>query len=267
MRYFKDFVYFTMTMKHQHNFIVVNSVRQNEEFVVLTLQLNEELPKIFPGQFAEVLSSSPYTYLRRPLSIHDVDYEKRQIKLLIQEVGKGTVDLASKEIGSTINMIYPLGKGYQLPKTDRVLLVGGGCGVAPLLFLGRYLKQNGVSPRFLIGTRTAKSLVRLEAYRELGEVMVTTEDGSEGVKGYVVNHPVMRTENPDFDYIYTCGPEAMMKLLAKYANKHNIICQVSLENHMACGIGACLCCVTTTVDGHKCTCVDGPVFDSKYLQW
>lgn len=254
-------------MKYQDDFTVVSNVRQNQEFVVLTLQLDKELPTMLPGQFAEVLTSSPDKYLRRPLSIHDVDYERRQIKLLIQEVGKGTEDLASRELGSVVNMIYPLGKGYQLPKTDRVLLVGGGCGVAPLLFLGRYLKQNGVIPRFLIGTRTAKSLVRLESYWELGEVLVTTEDGSKGVKGYVINHPVMRTQAPDFDYIYTCGPVPMMKLLAKYANKHNLICQVSLENHMACGIGACLCCVTHTIDGHKCTCVDGPVFDSKYLEW
>lgn len=254
-------------MKHQHDFTVVSNLRQNHEFVVLTLELDQDLPSMIPGQFAEVLTTHPDAYLRRPLSIHDVDYKKRQVKLLIQEVGKGTIALASLQEGSRVSMIYPLGKGYRLPSTNRVLLVGGGCGVAPLLFLGRYLKENGITPRFLIGTRTAQSLIRLDAYRELGEVMVTTEDGSEGVKGYVIHHPVMRQEKPDFETIYTCGPEPMMKLLAKYANKHDIQCQVSLENHMACGIGACLCCVTSTIDGHKCTCVDGPVFDSKYLKW
>jgi dihydroorotate dehydrogenase electron transfer subunit len=190
-----------------------------------------------------------------------------RIKLLIQDVGSGTSWLCNANVGSTLNMIYPLGKGYDLPSSNRVLLVGGGCGVAPLLFLGRYLIENNIKPRFLIGARTASSLVRLDAYKELGEVMVTTEDGSLGQKGFVIHHPVMRTDNPDFDWIYTCGPDAMMKVLAKYAGQRDITCQVSLENRMACGFGACLCCVTPTLDGHKCTCIDGPVFDSKYLQW
>ncbi|GAO28784.1 dihydroorotate dehydrogenase electron transfer subunit [Geofilum rubicundum] len=256
-------------MKYIHDFTIVSNERQTTDFVVLTLQAGEApLPEIHPGQFAEVrIDGAPGVYLRRPLSIHDVDYDKQQIKLLVQEVGKGTKILTQQAVGSMVNMVYPLGKGYDLPDSKRVLLVGGGCGVAPLLFLGRHLKKNGISPRFLIGTRTSANLVRLEAYNELGEVMVTTEDGSAGTKGYVINHPVMRTEEPDFDWIYTCGPEPMMKILAKYADHHDLTCQVSLENHMACGIGACLCCIAPTKDGNKCTCTDGPVFDSKYLQW
>jgi dihydroorotate dehydrogenase electron transfer subunit len=255
-------------MKYIDDFIVVGNERQTDDFVVLTLECAKELPVMIPGQFVEVrVDGAPGAYLRRPLSIHDVDYGKRQIKLLIQEVGEGTNKLCSLAVGSFINMMYPLGKGYSLPETKRVLLIGGGCGVAPLLFLGRYLAKNGIKPNYLIGARTATSLVRLDAYRELGEVFVTTEDGTEGQKGFVIHHPVMRTENPDFDMIYTCGPDAMMKVIAKYDNNHSIACQVSLENHMACGFGVCLCCVTPTVDGHKCTCVDGPVFDSKYLQW
>ena len=96
---------------------------------------------------------------------------------------------------------------------------------------------------------------------------ITTEDGSVGTKGYVIHHPVMRTQSPEFDMIYTCGPDAMMRVVAKYAGNHQIKCEVSLENHMACGFGACLCCVANTIDGHKCTCTDGPIFDSTYLKW
>ncbi len=255
-------------MKYISDFKVVDNVRHTADFVVLTLENKQELPEMTPGQFVEVrVDNAPHTYLRRPLSIHDVNYQKKQIKLLIQEVGEGTRKLCNLPIGSFVNMVYPLGKGYDLPKTDKVLLIGGGCGVAPLLFLGRYLVTNGIKPRFLIGARTSESLVQLDAYRELGEVMITTEDGSEGQKGFVIHHPVMRTETPDFEWIYTCGPDAMMKVIAKYANNRSIPCQVSLENRMACGFGVCLCCVTPTQDGHKCTCVDGPVFDSKYLQW
>lgn len=255
-------------MKYIDDFRVIDNARQTDDFVVLTLESEKDLPTMIPGQFVEVrVDSSPKAYLRRPLSIHDVDYAKRQVKLLIQEVGDGTRKLCGLPLGSMINMVYPLGKGYDLPNTDKVLLVGGGCGVAPLLFLGRYLTQHGIKPKFLIGARSAASLVRLDAYRELGEVFITTEDGSQGQKGFVIHHPIMRTGQPDFEWIYTCGPDAMMKVLAKYANNHSITCQVSLENHMACGFGVCLCCVTPTMDGHKCTCVDGPVFDSKYLQW
>lgn len=255
-------------MKYLHDFTVVDNERQTDDFVVLTLQYDGALPRMMPGQFAEVrVDHTPTAYLRRPLSIHDVNYEQNRIKLLIQEVGDGTRTLCALPAGSRLNLMYPLGKGYDLPNSDKVLLVGGGCGVAPLLFLGRHLKQHGITPRFLIGARTASALVRLDAYRELGEVLVTTEDGSMGQKGFVIHHPVMRTDSPDFDWIYTCGPDAMMKALAKYARHRDITCQVSLENRMACGFGACLCCVTPTQDGHKCTCVDGPVFDSKYLQW
>jgi dihydroorotate dehydrogenase electron transfer subunit len=257
-----------MAKKFIDDFRVVENRRHTHDFVVLTLQHPGKLPVLLPGQFVEVrVDESPSTYLRRPLSVHDVDYELNQMKLLVQEVGDGTRHLARLQPGELLNVVYPLGNGYTLPDTSRVLLVGGGCGVAPLLFLGRYLKENGIVPRFLVGARNAGGLIELEAYRQLGEVFVTTEDGSAGQKGFVIHHPVMKTLTPDFDWIYTCGPEAMMRVLAKYARQHQLKCQVSLENKMACGFGACLCCVTPTEEGHKCTCVDGPVFDSKYLKW
>lgn len=257
-----------MQKKHIDDFIIIENVRQTRDFVILTLQHPGQLPYMVPGQFAEVrVDGSPETYLRRPLSIHDVDYNRGQLKLLIQEIGPGTRVLAAMQAGEKLNLVYPLGKGYSLPESDKVLLVGGGCGVAPLLFLGRYLKANGITPRFLIGTKNKEGLVELDAYRQLGEVMITTEDGSEGTRGFVIHHPVMKTFDPDFEWLYTCGPEPMMKILAKYCHERDVKCQVSLENTMACGIGACLCCVTPTVEGHKCTCIDGPVFDANYLKW
>ncbi|MDG5799972.1 dihydroorotate dehydrogenase electron transfer subunit [Marinilabiliaceae bacterium ANBcel2] len=256
-------------MKYIHDFTVTDNIRQNHEFVVLTLKCDSTIPEIVPGQFAEVrVDNASNTFLRRPLSIHDVNYNNNSLKLLIQEVGEGTKKLSNLNKGDSINMVYPLGKGFTKPLNDqKSLLVGGGCGVAPLLFLGRYLVKNNITPRFLIGAKSSKDLIRLDEYRDLGEVMITTEDGSEGVKGFIIHHPVLKTEKPDFNIIYTCGPDGMMRVLSKYAAKHNIDCQVSLENNMACGFGACLCCVTPTQQGHKCTCIDGPVFDSKYLKW
>lgn len=251
-------------------FTVVQNKRLNHEYVVIELQLNgKELPKMHPGQFVQVkVDNSPNTYLRRPISIHDIDYSRNIIKLLVQEIGEGTVWMGSLKIGDKVDMVYPLGNWFTIPESAKsVLLVGGGCGVAPLLLLGRELLQQGIKPRFLIGARSSEYLIGLDEYTTLGEVYKTTEDGSVGTKGYVIHHPVMRTTEPDFDTVYTCGPDAMMKVVAKYAANHNIACQVSLENSMACGFGACLCCVTDTINGNKCTCMDGPVFDSKVLKW
>ncbi|WP_010662813.1 dihydroorotate dehydrogenase electron transfer subunit [Marinilabilia salmonicolor] len=257
-----------MQKKHIDDFTIVANERHTREFVILTLKHPGKMPEMFPGQFVEArVDGSNATYLRRPLSIHDVNYASNTLKLLIQEVGPGTRTLSALQEGDQLNLVYPLGNHYTLPESDKVLLIGGGCGVAPLLFLGRYLKEHGITPRFLIGGRTAADLVELNSYETIGEVLVTTEDGTRGTKGYVIHHPVMKTFEPDFEYIYTCGPEPMMKVLAKYAAERDIKCQVSMENTMACGIGACLCCVTPTQDGHKCVCTDGPVFDSKYLKW
>jgi len=256
-------------MKFIHDFTLVANEQKTSDFSILTLSLDSNLSEIMPGQFVQVqVDDTPGVMLRRPISIHDVDYNKNQIKLLVQNVGKGTDRLCNLPVNSILNIIYPLGNGYELTRNDkRVLLVGGGCGVAPLLFLGRCFVKNGITPHFLIGARNSSTLIDLSEYKKLGEVMITTEDGSMGHKGFVTNHPIMSSSRPSFDAIYTCGPEAMMKALAKYAESHNIDCYVSLENRMACGIGACLCCVTQTRDGNKCTCVEGPVFDSKFLQW
>lgn len=254
--------------KYIDDFKVIKNERLNNEYVILTLKHPGTMPESLPGQFVEVrVDSAPDTYLRRPISIHDVDMDNNTMKLLVQEIGEGTRLMGALKEGDTCNLVYPLGNSFSLPEKERVLLVGGGCGIAPLLYMGRFLKANGIKPQFLLGARSADGLIALEAFKEIGDVYTTTEDGSSGTKGYVIHHPVMRTDSPEIDHVYTCGPEAMMKVVAKYAKNHNIKCEVSLENHMACGFGACLCCVADTLDGHKCTCTDGPVFDSTYLKW
>ncbi|MCT4645341.1 MAG: dihydroorotate dehydrogenase electron transfer subunit [Carboxylicivirga sp.] len=254
--------------KYIDDFKVIKNERLNNEYVILTLKHPAELPEMLPGQFVEVrVDNGPNTFLRRPISIHDADPDNNTMKLLVQEIGEGTRLMGQLKEGDICNLVYPLGNSFSLPDKPRVLLVGGGCGIAPLLLMGRHLKANGIEPRFLLGARSAEGLIALEDFRSVGEVFTTTEDGSEGTKGYVIHHPIMRNHEPEIDMIYTCGPEAMMKVVAKYAKNHGIKCEVSLENHMACGFGACLCCVADTLDGHKCTCTDGPVFDSTYLKW
>jgi dihydroorotate dehydrogenase electron transfer subunit len=223
---------------------------------------------MLPGQFVQVrVDNSPATFLRRPISIHYVDYVNRELWLLIQLVGDGTRKLSEAKTGEKINLIYPLGKSFSIPeaKNKKPLLIGGGVGVAPLLYWGAYLKENGFQPIFLLGARSEADLLQLDSFGKYGEVYVTTEDGSRGEKGFVTNHSVLQREQIDF--IYSCGPKPMMLAVAKYAQRQAIPCEVSLENTMACGIGACLCCVEKTKKGNVCVCTEGPVFNINQLTW
>ena len=235
--------------------------------VLLRLRSEKPLPEILPGQFVQVrVDGSPSTYLRRPISIHDVDFQRNEIVLLVQQVGEGTRHLAAAKVGDIINMVFPLGNGFSMPeKDDKVLLVGGGIGIAPLFFFAKVLNENGVQPVLLLGGKTKSDLLRLEEYQQLGATFVTTEDGSLGEKGFVTQHSVWQQKQ--FDKIYVCGPKPMMKAVAKLADEKNVWCEVSLENLMACGLGACLCCVEDTVDGHVCVCKEGPVFNTRRLKW
>lgn len=247
----------------------VNSVEAlSDKHVLIKLTHSEPLPEMLPGQFVEVrVDDSPSTFLRRPISINNVDYERNELWLLVAAVGDGTRRLQQLRSGDTLNCVLPLGNSFTFPEKPgaKVLLVGGGVGVAPLLYLGRKIKAMGMQPTFLLGARTAKDVLEKPLFEEVGRVLITTEDGSEGEKGFVTNHSVLASEN--FDLIFTCGPKPMMMAVARYAYKNDIECEVSLENKMACGVGACLCCVEKTVEGNKCVCKDGPVMNIKKLSW
>ena len=248
---------------------VTSLVPHGERFLLLTATNPAgRLPEMCPGQFAQLrIDDSKETFLRRPISIHHVDYEDNEVSFLVQKVGKGTASLWQKQPGSTLNVILPLGKGFTMPNSpkDRALLVGGGVGIAPLLFLGEEMQRKGIRPTFLLGARSKSDLIRLDAYRACGDVYVTTEDGSEGEKGFVTQHSILCNEK--FDSIAICGPKPMMMAMASYAKQTHTPCEVSLENMMACGLGACLCCVEETIDGNVCVCKEGPVFDVEKLKW
>ena len=251
-------------------------------YVLIKLTSDKPLPPMMPGQFVEVqVDDSPTTFLRRPISINFVDRDKNELWLLVACVGDGTRRLAQLKAGDTLNCVLPLGNGFSQPSGQtawsNVLLTGGGVGVAPLLYQGALLKAQGVEPTFLLGARTDKDLLMLSEFEQYGRVLVTTEDGSMGEKGFVTNHSVLQNER--FDLIQCCGPTPMMKAVARYAREKDIDCEVSLENLMACGLGACLCCVekvkaspnpsegggaeTTNV----CVCKEGPVFNINRLLW
>ena len=244
--------------------------RISPKHVLIRLTDEKPLPDMLPGQFVEVrVDGSATTFLRRPISINFVDRDQNELWLMVAMVGDGTRRLGELKAGDKLNCVLPLGNGFtiansQQPKA-KSLLVGGGVGVAPLLYLGAVLKAQGGEPTFLLGARTASDLLMLDKFNKYGRVCVTTEDGSEGEKGFVTQHSLLQQEH--FDRIYTCGPTPMMKAVARYAREKGIECEASLENLMACGLGACLCCVEKTVDGNLCVCKDGPVFNIKKLLW
>ena len=255
--------------KSVENLIVLSNNRLNKDHHVLILQSENKLRDIQPGQFANILvDKSQSTFLRRPFSIHFVDYAKNTIHILIKGIGAGTKCLSQSQPGENLSVIFPLGNGFTIPvQPSKVLLVGGGCGIAPLLLLAQTLNNKNHQVHILLGARSKDDLVELDAYQKFGTLHITTEDGSYGEKGFVTHHHLFADSLNSFDYIFTCGPEPMMKAVAAQAAKNNIQCEVSLENTMACGFGVCLCCVTETTEGNQCVCTEGPVFNIKRLKW
>ncbi|MEA3496360.1 MAG: dihydroorotate dehydrogenase electron transfer subunit [Bacteroidota bacterium] len=247
---------------------IINKQILDNDYIFLEVQSKNTFEKIIPGQFVNIyVEDSSTTFLRRPFSIHNVDYKKNSIQMLIKIIGNGTSTLSKKEKGNNLNMIYPLGNGFSLAKEKKVLLIGGGFGIAPLYFLAKELKKNNTKPVLLFGAKTKNDFVFLDKYNELFDLHLTTEDASIGEKGFVTNHSILKNKEYTFDKIYSCGPEPMMKAVAKYSKINNIDCEVSLDNLMACGIGVCLCCVTETTNGNKTVCQEGPIFNTKELKW
>lgn len=256
--------------KYMLDMKVTDNIRLHENYCLLKLTSEQTLPDMLPGQFVEVkVDGSPSTFLRRPISINFVDRIKNEIWLLVQLIGDGTRRMAEYRRGDIVNILFPLGNSFTIPQAGgnekKLLLIGGGVGTAPMLYLGARLNEAGFRPVFLLGARSGSDIFQMDNFLQYGDVYITTEDGSLGEKGYVTNHSIL--QNTRFDRIYTCGPKPMMMAVARYASTMKIACEVSLENTMACGIGACLCCVEKTSEGHVCVCTEGPVFNIEKLTW
>ncbi|MCD7976659.1 MAG: dihydroorotate dehydrogenase electron transfer subunit [Tannerellaceae bacterium] len=256
--------------KYVLNMKVTENLRLHTNYCLLKLTTDEVLPEMLPGQFVNILvEGSSRTFLRRPISINYVDRKKNELWLLIQLIGDGTRQMAKSQVGDHLNMMLPLGNGFGIPENglqdQKLLLIGGGVGTAPMLYLGATLKEMGFESKFLLGARSKEDLMQLDEFEKYGNVYITTEDGTLGEQGYVTDHSVLK--ETQFDKIFTCGPKPMMVAVARYANSQAINCEVSLENTMACGIGACLCCVEKTHKGNVCVCTEGPVFNIEKLTW
>ena len=253
--------------KFQTDLSVLRNIRLSDSAILLDTACEVDLSEVRAGQFAQLsVPNESKLLLRRPFSIHDVDKEKGTVSFLIQLVGDGTRALSALQPGNTLNALLPLGNGFDTDRSfSNALLIGGGVGVAPLFLLGRELAGKGNKFSFLFGARTDRQLLRVDEYMKLGQVYISTQDGSMGECGLVTENSILGTDN--IDRIFCCGPTPMMKAVAGLASERGISCQVSLEHRMACGIGACLCCVEDTVEGNVCVCKEGPVFDIEKLKW
>lgn len=223
-----------------------------------------------PGQFVNIkVSQGLEPLLRRPISIHSVKGNK--IKIIYEAVGVGTQILSQRKPDEFLDIIGPLGNGFgHRPSAigHRPILIAGGMGVAPLVFLAEKIKSS--KPLVLIGAKTKSQILCAQEFIALGcTVKIATDDGSLGFKGKVTDlfKQLPSTIDHRPSAIYACGPGPMLKVISEIANKNKINAQLSLEEHMACGIGACLGCVVSTKTGYKSVCKDGPVFSAKELTW
>jgi len=251
---------------------------------LMKLKAPEIVQEALPGQFIHIKCSvDNYPLLRRPISIHRINKEKGKIYILFQVVGDGTKLLSQRVVGDNLNIMGPIGNGFNIyPESKKIMIIGGGIGVAPLLALAEESIAQGKEVRVLIGALKKELVIGEENFRNLGaKVDVATDDGSYKYKGLVTDllEATIIREGWLGDQIFACGPKPMLKKISEIALQANINCQVSLEERMGCGIGACLGCVCKIKAKeknnnqnqikyiYKRVCVDGPIFEGSEVIW
>lgn len=255
-------------MHYLVNTEIVQNIPLNEAYYLLEVKLPEEEKDNWhpeAGMFVQVHAKAPNVLLRRPLSIAYYKEQEGIIGMLIQKVGKASNYWSTLPMNTTLSLVGPLGNSFTTDSSfvgSKPLLVAGGVGVAPIRMLAEKLASHGIVPTIFYGARTQGLLVFTEELSAWGNLKIATEDGSAGTRGYVTSLPDWGKQ---FTSVYTCGPRVMMNAVARLAKEKGIPCEVSLENRMACGIGACLCCVEETTEGNLCVCTEGPVFNANRL--
>ena len=210
-----------------------------------------------PGQFVDL--ALPGRFLRRPISV--CDWTEGEVVLVYKVVGQGTAQMSHMGAGTQLDVLTGLGNGYDLDRSgDRPLLVGGGVGIPPLYALAKRLLAQGKRPTAVLGFNTAAEIFLADAFRALGiETVVTTVDGSAGVRGFVTDGM------PEgYTYVYTCGPEPMLRAVYEKSETSG---QFSFEERMGCGFGACMGCTCRTKYGNKRICREGPVLEKEEIVW
>ena len=269
---------------------------KNQKLTPFIYYLELEIPKLtgvlVPGQFLHIrFLGTTDPLLRRPLSVNRI-VNKKNVGVVYKVVGKGTYLLKEMAAGETIDVLGPLGNGFDLSKIINskkpVIFVAGGMGIAPFVFLGKCLSKKKRKITAFVGMNTKAELVCLDELRKQGcNVQISTDDGSRGFKGYVstslekylkkrVANSEKRVAREEKPYIYACGPKPMLKVLRDLGKKYDLEGQVSLDGMMGCGLGACLGCVVKTRNSadeggkeevYKRVCKDGPVFDIDEIIW
>ncbi len=230
-----------------------------------TVNCPEMAEKAKPGQFLHILCGGD-AYLRRPISICDI-IDNKLIRFVFETRGEGTKELAKREKGSKLDILGPLGNGFDIHNDDpdAVLLIGGGIGVFPLLGLARSMDKKAT---VILGFRNKAAVVMADEFPLVSKnVFLTTDDGSCGAHGFVTDTLNNILASNKVSRIYTCGPTPMMQRLSEIAKENNIPIQVSLEERMGCGVGACVTCTCTVSGKRKRVCKDGPVFDGSEVEW
>ena len=249
---------------------IVEVTKLNEYAYSFTLEVGEMVTKegLRAGQFLHIQCGEGHL-LRRPISVclcmEDAPHDTARIVFEVR--GEGTRWLAQRQVGDKLNVLGPLGNGFQITPEDRLLLVGGGIGVPPLLGQAAYTAKKATA---VLGFRSADRAMLVEDYQNYcKEVYLCSDDGSMGRHGFVdAQLRDILEKDKDFTVILVCGPKPMLKNVAKVAAEYGVPCQVSLEERMACGVGACLGCAVQMADGTmKHVCKDGPVFDAKEVDW
>lgn len=209
-----------------------------------------------PGQFINILLSGKF--LRRPISV--CDYDDKTITIIYKVVGEGTAQLSKMQSGEKLDCLTGLGNGYNISKSKKPLVIGGGVGVPPMYNLAKCLIENNQIPTVILGFNTKSEIFYEQEFKALGcKVIVATADGSYGVKGFVTD-----AIPDDYDYFYTCGPMPMFKAIESVAKTSG---QYSFEERMGCGFGACMGCSCKTKYGNKRICKDGPVLEREEIIW
>lgn len=218
------------------------------------------------GQFANIAVSG-YT-LRRPISICGFDAEKGEVRFVFEERGKGTAELAKLHEGDCMDILGPLGHGFELPESGKIIVIGGGIGTPPLLGVAKTTKVEAI-----LGFRDRTRVILEDDYMKAtdGDTIICTDDGSYGLHGVVTLPLAEKLKNGGYSAVMACGPEPMIKAVIKTCEEYNVPCQVSLEQRMGCGVGACVVCSCMTVrDGkefYSRVCKDGPVFKAEEVKF
>ena len=255
-------------MKYKETAVILEQREISEQIYSLWLHADDIVREARPGQFVSVYCRDESRLLPRPISICELDKESGRLRLVYRAVGAGTQEFSGYGPGETLELIGPLGNGFPLDKGyEKPLLIGGGIGVPPMVELAKWLPGDKA---IVSGYRNGDLFLKEELSRNAA-LYVATEDGSAGTKGNVLD--AVRENRIEADAIFACGPAPMLRALKAYAAEQGIDCYLSLEERMACGIGACLACVCTSkdVDAHtnvknKRICKDGPVFAAEEIE-